>query len=99
MERRDDDEVTREDFEHAVRFVADGAMRAAHRAARVEALLRSVVRALVEAGLLELDAFERNLMQPPRRPADPAAPAAPADPAAAPSDASREAVLSPGRGR
>ena len=63
-----DDDVTREDFEHAVRFVADGAMRASHRAARVEALLRSVVRALAEAGQLELDAFERNLMQPAPRP-------------------------------
>jgi plasmid stabilization system protein ParE len=57
-------DVTREDFEHAVRFIADAAMQASHRAARVEALLRSVVRALAEAGQLELDAFERNLMQP-----------------------------------
>jgi hypothetical protein len=60
-----DDEVTREDFEAAVRFVADGAMRAAHRAARVEALLRAVVRALAEAGQLDPDAFERNLARPP----------------------------------
>jgi hypothetical protein len=56
-----DDEVTREDFEGAVRFVADAAMRSQHRAARIEALLRSVVRALAEAGQLELDAFERDL--------------------------------------
>jgi hypothetical protein len=63
-----DDDVPREDFEAAVRFVADGAMRSSHRAARVEALLRSVVRALVEAGQLDVAAFERNLMQRPARP-------------------------------
>jgi hypothetical protein len=57
------DAVTREDFEAAVRFVADGAMRTAHRAARVEALLRAVVRALAEARALDVDAFERNLSQ------------------------------------
>jgi len=60
----DDDEVTREELEGAIRFVADGAMRARLRATRVEALLRSVVRALAEAGQLDLDAFERNLMLP-----------------------------------
>ncbi|HWO20614.1 MAG TPA: hypothetical protein VNO30_17715 [Kofleriaceae bacterium] len=66
----DDAQVPREDFEAAVRFVADGAMRAAHRAARVEALLRAVVRALVEAGQLDVAAFERNLIER-RRPAPP----------------------------
>jgi len=72
----DDDGVPREDFEAAVRFVADGAMRASHRAARVEALLRSVVRALVEAGQLDVAAFERNLTERPPRP--PGAEGAPA---------------------
>jgi hypothetical protein len=55
------DEVRREDFEAAVRTLADGAMRSSQRAARVEALLRSVVRALVESRVVDLDAFERNL--------------------------------------
>ena len=74
MARRDgEDEVGREDFEQAVRFVADGAMHAAHRATRVEALLRSVVRALVEAGELDVDAFERNLKAPAPRPRPPGA--------------------------
>ena len=71
MARRDgedEDAVVREDFEQAVRFVADGAMHAAHRATRVEALLRSVVRALAEAGQLDVDAFERRLKAPARRP-------------------------------
>ena len=70
MAADDDDGVPREDFEAAVRFVADGAMRAAHRAVRVEALLRAVVRALVEAGQLDVAAFERSLMQR-RSPAPP----------------------------
>jgi hypothetical protein len=64
--------VLREDFEVAVRVVADGAMRASHRAVRVEALLRSVVRALAERGQLDVAAFERNLMQRPAREARPA---------------------------
>lgn len=64
MARDDDevaDEVGREDFEPAVRFVADSAMRTSLRASRIEALLRSVVRALVESRTLDVDAFERNL--------------------------------------
>ena len=56
-----DAEVSRQDFEAAIRFVADGGMRTSHRAARVEALLRAVVQALVESRTLDLDAFERNL--------------------------------------
>ncbi|HET9624890.1 MAG TPA: hypothetical protein VFP84_26160 [Kofleriaceae bacterium] len=55
------DPVSREDFETAVRFVADGAMQAAHRAARIEAVLRAVVHALAEARVIDVDAFERNL--------------------------------------
>jgi Fe-S-cluster containining protein len=65
----DDGAVPRGDFESAVRFVADGGMQAAHRARRIEAVLRSVVRALAEAGQLDLDAFERNLQQPAPPPA------------------------------
>lgn len=56
-----DREVSREDFEAALRFLADGGMRASHRAARVETLLRSIVQALVESRTLDVDAFERNL--------------------------------------
>lgn len=62
--------VDREDFEEAVRHVADGAMRASLRASRVEALLRAVVRALVERGELDPAAFERALGEPPGRPPD-----------------------------
>jgi Fe-S-cluster containining protein len=65
--------VPREDFGAAVRFVADGAMHGTHRAARVEGLLRAVVRALAESGQLDIDAFERHLKQPPPRPKDRAA--------------------------
>jgi hypothetical protein len=73
--------VGREDFEVAIRHVADVSMRSAHRAARIEALLRSVVRAMVESRVLDLEAFERNLAAPTPTPTPTPAPRSPGRPA------------------
>ena len=59
------DRIPRDDFEQAVRFVADDAMQTAHDASRIEAMLRALVQTLVESRQLDLDRFEHHLQGPP----------------------------------